>query len=138
MKGEIRDDYSETIKEAEKFGLRADGRIVLCGANAYEQKYYFNPLFQKIPESIREELRIICVLFTQEAGGVFTIEFEDDGEIFLRTECDEEDITWDSVSAGLLSGEIRRKREELFQAISLYYRALILHEDMSDLLTEED
>ena len=138
MKGEIRDDYSETIKEAEKFGLRADGRIVLCGANAYEQKYYFNPLFRKIPESIREELRIICVLFTQEAGGVFTIEFEDDGEIFLRTECDEEDITWDSVSAGLLSGEIRRKREELFQAISLYYRALILHEDMSDLLTEED
>ena len=138
MKDEIRDDYSETIKEAEKFGLRADGRIVLCGANAYEQKYYFNPLFQKIPESIREELRIICVLFTQEAGGVFTIEFEDDGEIFLRTECDEEDITWDSVSAGLLSGEIRRKREELFQAISLYYRALILHEDMSDLLTEED
>ncbi|MBR5116520.1 MAG: hypothetical protein IK096_05580 [Lachnospiraceae bacterium] len=126
------------MKEAEKFGLRADGRIVLCGANAYEQKYYFNPLFQKIPESIREELRIICVLFTQEAGGVFTIEFEDDGEIFLRTECDEEDITWDSVSAGLLSGEIRRKREELFQAISLYYRALILHEDMSDLLTEED
>ena len=138
MKDEIRDDYSETIKEAEKFGLRADGRIVLCGANAYEQKYYFNPLFQKIPESIREELRIICVLFTQEAGGVFTIEFEEDGEIFLRTECDEEDITWDSVSAGLLSGEIRRKREELFQAISLYYRALILHEDMSDLLTEED
>ena len=138
MKDEIRDDYSETIREAEKFGLRADGRIVLCGANAYEQKLYFNPLFQKIPESIREELRIICVLFTQEAGGVFTIEFEEDGEIFLRTECDEEDITWDSVSAGLLSGEIRRKREELFQAISLYYRAIILHEDMSSLLTEED
>ncbi|MBQ3791214.1 MAG: hypothetical protein II800_09795 [Lachnospiraceae bacterium] len=126
------------MREAEKFGLRADGRIVLCGANAYEQKFYFNPLFQKIPESIREELRIICVLFTQEAGGVFTIEFEEDGEIFLRTECDEEDITWDSVSAGLLSGEIRRKREELFQAISLYYRAIILHEDMSSLLTEED
>ena len=138
MKDEIRDDYSETIREAEKFGLRADGRIVLCGANAYEQKFYFNPLFQKIPESIREELRIICVLFTQEAGGVFTIEFEEDGEIFLRTECDEEEITWDSVSAGLLSGEIRRKREELFQAISLYYRAIILHEDMSSLLTEED
>lgn len=138
MKDEFRDDYSETIKEAEKFGLRADGRIVLCGANAYEQKYYFNPLFQKIPESIREELRIICVLFTQEAGGVFTIEFEDDGEIFLRTECEEEDITWDSVSAGLLSGEIRRKREELFEAISLYYRATILHEDVSSLLTGED
>ncbi|MCR5675052.1 MAG: DUF6145 family protein [Lachnospiraceae bacterium] len=128
----------ETIKEAEKLGLLPDGRVVLCGANAYDQKYWFNPVFQKIPESIREELRIICVLFTQEAGGIFTVEFEDDGEIFLRTECDEDDITWDSVSAGLLSGEIRRKRADLFAAISLYYRATILHEDVSALLSEED
>lgn len=125
-------------EEAGKLGLRPDGRIVLCGANAYEQKYWFNPLFGKIPESIREELRIICVLFTQEAGGIITVEFEDDGEIFLRTECDEEDITWDSVSAGLLSGEILRRRRDVFDAIRLYYRALILHEDMSGLLAEDD
>ena len=26
--------------------------IVLCGANAYEQKYYFNETFQGIPQSI--------------------------------------------------------------------------------------
>lgn len=128
----------EAIKEAEKLGLLPDGRIVLCGANAYDQKYWFNPVFQKVPESIREELRIICVLFTQEAGGIFTIEFEDDGEIFLRTECDEEDITWDSVSAGLLSGEIRRRRADLFSALTLYYRAAILHEDVGALLSGED
>ena len=50
--------------------------MVLCGANAYEMKYYFNAKFNGIPESIREELRIICVLFTQEVGGVFTVSFE--------------------------------------------------------------
>jgi len=38
------------------------GRVVLCGANAYEQKYYFNEKFSRIPESIKEELHIICVL----------------------------------------------------------------------------
>lgn len=130
----MHDEY----KEAEKLGLLPDGRVVLCGASAYEQKYYYNPLFMRVPESIRKELRIICVLFTQEAGGILTIEFEDDGEIFLRTECDEEDITWDSVSAGLLSGEIRRKREELFASLTLYYKATVLHEDVSALLTEED
>ena len=128
----------DEYKEAEKLGLLPDGRVVLCGASAYEQKYYYNPLFMRVPESIRKELRIICVLFTQEAGGILTIEFEDDGEIFLRTECDEEDITWDSVSAGLLSGEIRRKREELFASLTLYYKATVLHEDVSALLTEED
>ena len=46
---------------------------VLCGANAYEKKYYFNEKFSGIPDSIKEELHIICVLFTEEIGGIFTI-----------------------------------------------------------------
>ena len=44
-------------------------RIVLCGANAYEKKYYFNEKFNGIPESIKDEFHIICVLFTEEVGG---------------------------------------------------------------------
>ena len=39
-------DMSETGKLGEK--------IVLCGANAYEQKYYFNPRFSKIPQSVQD------------------------------------------------------------------------------------
>ena len=39
---------------------------VLCAASAYEQKYYLNPLFGKLPEQIRKELQIICVLFVEE------------------------------------------------------------------------
>ena len=63
-----------------------DKRIVLCGANAYEQKYYFNEKFNGIPESIKEELHIICVLFTEEVGGVFTIVFEEDGSVSFDTD----------------------------------------------------
>lgn len=54
------------------------GNTVLCGANAYEMKYYFNEQFQNLPESIKEELHILCVLFTEEVGGIFTIAFEKD------------------------------------------------------------
>ena len=36
-------------------------RIVLCAANAYEQKYWLNPVFDKIPEGIRDELSICIV-----------------------------------------------------------------------------
>ena len=43
-----------------------DEKIVLCGANAYDKKYYFNQQFNKIPDSIKDELHIICVLFTEE------------------------------------------------------------------------
>lgn len=109
---------------------------VLCGANAYDKKYYFNQKFQGLPESIKDELHIICVLFTEEVGGIFTIEFEADGSVSMRTEYAEDDFLYDEVSSGLLVGEIRRKRQELFESLSVYYRVFILHEDAGTLFEE--
>ncbi|MBO4977005.1 MAG: hypothetical protein J6C54_04600 [Lachnospiraceae bacterium] len=114
-----------------------DKRIVLCGANAYEQKYYFNEQFNGIPDSIKDELHIICVLFTEEVGGIFTIVFEEDGTLSLETNAEEDDIYYDEISSGLLVGEIRRKRQDLLESLSLYYRVFILKEDISQLLEEE-
>lgn len=136
--GEEVSDIQVVTEDGSLGSVSAGGRIILCGANAYEMKYYFNPLFKKIPESIQKELHIISVLFTQEAGGIFTIEFEDDGSITMETTRDDEDITYDEVSAGLLIGEVRRQRQDLFEALQMYYRAMILHEDVSELLSEED
>lgn len=118
--------------------VSASGRIILCGANAYEQKYYFNPLFKKIPVSIQKELHIICVLFTQSAGGIMTIEFEDDGTVTIETNADEDDITYDDIGAGLLVGEVRRQRQDVFEALGMYYRICILHQNAADILGEED
>lgn len=115
-----------------------DDKIVLCGANAYEQKYYFNQQFDKIPDSIKEELHVICVLFTQEVGGVFLMVFEPDGTLEFQTEADEEDITYDEISCGLLINKIRRERQEMLESLSLFYRVMILHEDVSELLKEEE
>lgn len=112
-------------------------KTVLCGANAYEMKYYFNEQFNGIPESIKEELHIICVLFTEEVGGVLTIGFEEDGNIVLETNADDDDIYYDEVSSGLLVSEIRRNRQELFESLSLYYRVFILKEDVTELLNED-
>lgn len=106
-------------------------RIVLCGANAYEQKYYFNEQFAKIPQSIQEELHVICVLFTEEVGGIFTIVFEEDGSISLETDAEEDDLLYDEISSGLLVGEIRRNRQEMFESLQLYYKVFILHEDIT-------
>lgn len=114
----------------------SEERIVLCGANAYEQKYYFNERFKSIPESIQEELHIICVLFTEEVGGIFTIVYEADGSVSLETQAEEDDIYYDEISSGLLIGEIRRKREELLESLSLYYRVFVLKEDISDMIGE--
>ena len=105
-----------------------DKRIVLCGANAYEQKYYFNEQFAGIPESVKEELHVICVLFTEEVGGIFTIVFEEDGSISMETNAEEEDLLYDEISSGLLVGEIRRNRQELLESLQMYYRVFILHD----------
>ncbi len=114
-----------------------DNRVVLCGANAYEKKYYFNEQFAAIPDSIKDELHIICVLFTEEVGGVFTIVFEEDGTLSMVTDADENDFYYDEISSGLLVNEIRRTRQELFESLRLYYRVFVLKEDVSALLEGE-
>lgn len=113
-------------------------KVVICGANAYEQKYYFNKQFEKIPESIQEELHIICVLFTEEVGGIFTISFNADGEMEFETTSAEDDFMYDDIAAGMLIAKIRNTKQELLQSLSLYYRVLFLHESIDALLSEEE
>ena len=45
-----------------KMDSRKTDTCVLCGASAYEEKYYLNPDFERLPEEIKKELRIICIL----------------------------------------------------------------------------
>lgn len=111
-------------------------RVVLC-ANAYEQKYYFNEQFKAIPQSIKDELHIICVLFTEEVGGIFTLVFDEDGTLNMETNAEETDIYYDEIGSGLLVNKIRQTRQELFESLSMYYRVVILGEDVSKLLDEE-
>lgn len=127
-------DFTAMYKEQDM----EENRVVLCGANAYEKKYYFNEAFKGLPESIKEELHIIAVLFTEEVGGIFTIVFEEDGSISLETDAAEEDILYDEISSGLLIGEIKRKRQELFESLSLYYKVFLLKEDVGTLLQEDN
>lgn len=111
-------------------------KVILCGANSYEKKYYFNKEFAKIPESIQEELHIICVLFTEEVGGIFTLGFSKDGELEFETTAADEDYLYDDISAGLLVNKIRNTKQELLQSLSLYYRVLFLHESVDEILKD--
>ncbi len=111
-------------------------KVVLCAANSYEMKYYFNEQFKGIPQAIKDELQVLCVLFTEEVGGVFSIAFDEDGTVLLETNADDDDFYYDEISSGLMVSEVRRKREELLESLSLYYRVFILHEELGDLLEE--
>ena len=39
-------------------------KIVLCGANSYEEKFYMNPDFDNLPQHIKDELKImLCCMY---------------------------------------------------------------------------
>ena len=108
--------------------------LVLCGANSYEQKYYLNQQFSGMPEQVRKELQIMCVLYTEEVGGVLTLEFTPEGELIFRTQADDSDYLYDEISGGLKIGELRREKQELLEALELYYQVFILRKKPEDLL----
>lgn len=111
-------------------------RIVLCGSNAYDKKYYFNPKFEKLPENVQEELRIISVLFTEEVGGIFTIGFTPTGEAVIDTQADEGDLLYDEIGSALLIKKIRSTKQDLFESLEIYYKVTFLHENPADLLED--
>lgn len=113
----------------------SEDRIVICGANAYEQKYYFNEeVFGKLPDSVKDELHIICVLFTEEVGGIFTIVVEEDGSISMDTQAADEDYYYDDIAAGMLIAKIRNTKTELLESVSLFYKVFYLKEKLEEQL----
>ena len=102
--------------------------MVLCGSNSYNQKYYLDKKFEKLPAKVKEELKIMCVLFTEEVGGTITFEYDEDGKLEIRTGCDEGDLLYDNIGAGLLVRKMRIERQEFFEALEMYYRVFIKKE----------
>lgn len=111
---------------------------VLCAASTYEQKFYFNQRFQGLPESIKEELQIMSVLFTTEVGGIFSLIYDDEGNLSMETEADEGDILYDEIGSVLKVKQLQETKKELFESLELYYKTFILHQDISGLLKEDE
>lgn len=112
--------------------LLDDGEnVVLCGASSYEQKYYLNEEFESLPETIKQELQILCVTYTEEVGGVLTLEFQEDGTLVLKSAADEADYLYDEVGSVLKIRQIQQEKQELLESLELYFRVFYLGEEAS-------
>ncbi len=105
-------------------------KIVLCGSNAYEQKYYFNEEFGRLPESIKDELKVMCVLFTEDIGGILTLEYDEEGTLKFNVMTDEGDLLFDEIGCGLKIKQLQTDKRELLEALEMYYKVFVLGEDM--------
>lgn len=66
---------------------------VLCCSNAYEKKFYLNQDFQALPQHIKDELKIMCVLYTEEIGGILTLEYDENGTLEFSVRSEEGDFS---------------------------------------------
>ena len=103
---------------------------VLCGANAYEQKYYLNQEFSSLPSQVKDELQILCVMYTEEIGGIFTMEFDENGTLLLKTAAAENDFMYDEIGGQLRIKQLMNDKQELFASLELYYKVFIKGEKL--------
>ena len=102
-------------------------KIVLCGANSYEEKYYLNPDFENLPQHIKDELKIMCVLYVHDVGGILTLVFEEDGELCFEVTSQEGDPMFDDIGSQLKIKQIQHDEEKQLQ---LYYKVFFLGEEL--------
>lgn len=105
-------------------------KIILCASSAYEKKFYINEDFDVLPQSIKDELKIMCVLFTEEVGGILTLSFDEEGNLNLEVSADEEDLLYDEIGSALKIKEIQRTKTELMESLELFYKAFFLNEQI--------
>lgn len=109
-----------------------DEEMVLCAASSYEQKYYLNPEFESLPEAVKQELQIMCVLYTADVGGVLLLVFDENGNLELKVEHNEGDFSFDEIGSVLKIKKLQDTKEELFKSLEMFYKVFYLGEETEE------
>ncbi len=106
--------------------------VILCAASAYTKKYYLNEDFDGLPERVKDELKILCVLYTEDIGGVLQLVFDEDGNLEFRTQAQENDLLYDEIGSVLKIKQLQQTKKELLEALEMYFRVFFLGDEMED------
>ena len=104
-------------------------KMVLCASSAYEKKFYLNENFEGLPQHVKDELKIMCVLYVNDVGGILTLVYDEDGELNFEVTSEEFDPMFDDIGSRLKIKQIRQEKQDLLQALQLYYKVFFLGED---------
>ena len=88
-----------------------DEEVVLCAASAYEEKFYLNPEFDSLPETVKQELQIMCVLYTADVGGILMLVFDENGNLELKVDHEENDFAFDEIGSVLKIKELQQEHQ---------------------------
>lgn len=106
-----------------------DEEVVLCAASAYEEKFYLNPEFDSLPETVKQELQIMCVLYTADVGGILMLVFDENGNLELKVDHEENDFAFDEIGSVLKIKELQRTKRDLFESLEMFFKMFYLGEE---------
>ena len=133
-KKEWRDTGEKNQTDIQRKGVAGmDEEMVLCAASAYERKFYLNPEFNSLPEEVKQELQIMCVLYTADVGGILMVVYDENGNLELKVDHKEDDFTFDEIGSVLKIKELQKTKEELFESLEMFYKVFYLGEDSDDI-----
>lgn len=133
-KKEWRDTGEKNQTDIQRKGVvEMDEEMVLCAASAYERKFYLNPEFNSLPEEVKQELQIMCVLYTADVGGILMVVYDENGNLELKVDHKEDDFTFDEIGSVLKIKELQKTKEELFESLEMFYKVFYLGEDSDDI-----
>lgn len=99
--------------------------LVLCGASSYNKKFYFNEDFDLVPKQVKDELKIMCVLFTEDVGGTIQLIYDDVGNLEIVVDKEEDDILYDEIGSVLKVKQLQREKKELFESLETFYKVMV-------------
>lgn len=102
----------------------------LCVSNAYLKKFYLNEDFEELPQHVKDELKIMCVLYTEDVGGILELYFDEDGCLQFQTSCEEGDFFYDEIGSVLKIKQYQNEKRDILESVETYYRILFLGEGL--------
>ena len=74
----------------------------------------------------------MCVMYTEENGGILTLEFDEEGSLQFKTEALEADAMYDDIGSVLRIKELQKTKKELLESLELYYKVFFLGEEIEE------
>ena len=71
----------------------------------------------------------MCVLYTEDIGGILQLVFDEEGNLQFRTQQKEGDLLYDEIGSVLKIKQLQNTKQDLLESLEMYYRVFFLGED---------
>ena len=71
----------------------------------------------------------MCVLYTEDVGGILSMEFDEEGNLSFVVTSDEGDLLFDEIGSVLKIKQYQEEKKELLENLETYFRVFFLGED---------